>query len=86
MLVRWSLHRPFLPHVRLASTQQRAQNISERYRKLEHTARAKPESRHPDGRIPALTTPPDTIAGFVIPKAPRPPTDDGALLLLLFSI
>ena len=75
--VRWPLRRPLASHVRLVSnsvsTPRRGQNLTERYRRL-HSSQIR------TGSVRARTsTTPDTIAGFVIPKEPRAPPDDGVL-------
>lgn len=89
--------RPLVRHVRLASstvpTPRRGRNLTERYRTLEHTNRAKFERAshvsqgsasaaelQPDAPVPArraMTV--KTIAGFVVPEKPLAPADDGVL-------
>jgi len=102
--LRWSLCRPIARHVRLTSNraciQRRGRNLTERYRRLEITTRAKPESAthvsvlpqgsensagQPDGFV-RTSTAPDTIAGFVIPQEPRVPADDGSSAAFEFSL
>ncbi|KAF8438867.1 hypothetical protein L210DRAFT_3403529 [Boletus edulis BED1] len=82
----WSLRRPVVLRVRLGSssvpTPRRGQNLTERYRRLENSTRAKSEhvsvlfqsSQIADGA--RTSKPPDTIAGFVIPQEPHAPADD----------
>ncbi|KAH0834957.1 hypothetical protein J3R83DRAFT_10665 [Lanmaoa asiatica] len=91
------LHRPLTRHV---STPRRGRNLTDRYRTLENSNRAKSEhathvsllastaALQSDAALLARrpTTAPKTIAGFVVPEEPRAPADDGMLYVFCLSL